>query len=135
MARRARSTAKPNTVDPKIVNSILDRWDDIQDQRASLLGAFRAECKEFKDSEKGLLEEAKARGVDPKLLKKDIKRRKLLRQVREIEDGVSKDFIAEWEAIVEATAARLAGKTDAAAEKDDLKRRNADAVSEFERLN
>ncbi len=111
MARRAKAAAaKPNTANPEVVNSILNRWDEIQDQRESDLGTYRSKCKQYKQDEADLLTEAKSRGVDPKLLKTDIRVRRLRNQIAEIVTNIEGDQEADWEAIVMATAARLGGK-------------------------
>lgn len=146
MARRAKAPATPNTANPEIVNQLLDRWDAIQERRESDRGKFRAQCKEHKDSETAILTEAKARGVNPKLLKTDIRVRRLRRQIAEIETAIDDEYEAEYEAIMKATASRDGGKpTDAvpattptptAAEKKKAATRaaNATALDELEQL-
>ena len=111
MAKRARAaSAKPNTPDPKIMTSLLERWDAVQEERESDRGSFRAQCKEHKESEDAILEEAKARGIDPKLFKKTIKRRDLDRKITALNDSIGEDEVADWEAMWEAAAARDATK-------------------------
>jgi hypothetical protein len=146
MARRAKAPATPNTANPELVNQLLDRWDEVQEKRDSDLGAYRAKCKEHKKSETAILTEAKARGVNPKLLKTDIRVRKLRRQIAEIETALDDEYEAEYEAIMKATAQRDGGwsgeavaptKTAAtAAEKKKAATRaaNATALEELEQL-
>lgn len=146
MARRARAKATPNTANPEIVNQLLDRYDAIQDERASDLGAFRAKCKEHKKSEKAVFTEAKARGVNPSLLKTDIRVRKLRRQISEIETGIETEYEAEYEAMVKATADRDGGKpveggettnatpTTAEKKKAAVKAANSEALEDLERF-
>ena len=135
MAKRARATPKPNTVDPAVVNNILDRWDAVQEERASDLGVYRAKCKEHKQSETDLLTEAKARGVNPKLLKKDIKVRGHKRSIREIEAAVEDEYEAEWQAIVEATKNRDGAQSKATQARTAEKKQTAAAMDDFENLN
>lgn len=134
MAKRARAKPIPNTVSPEVVNSILDRWDAVQEERASDLGVYRAKCKEHKQAETDLLTEAKARGVNPKLLKKDIKVRGHRRSIREIEAEVEAEFEAEWQAIVEATKSRDSAAPEVERTRAATKKQTAAAVQDFENL-
>lgn len=132
MARRAKATeAKSNLVDPQVVNDILDRWDVIQTERLSDQGAYRAKCKEHKGSEDRLLKEAKARGICPKLLKKDIRKRKLAAQMQEIADTIEDGDLPIWEAIELATSERDAGPSAAASRKAQDAEGNADALDDL----
>ncbi|MCL8382094.1 hypothetical protein [Xanthobacter aminoxidans] len=133
MAKRARAaSAQPNTPDPKVMNALLDRWDEVQQDRESDRGAFRAQCKDHKESEERILEEAKARGIDPKLFKKTIKRRDLSRKIDALNHSIGDDEIADWEAMWEAAAARDAKKpSPGAQQKAADTKANADAFDDF----
>lgn len=133
MAKKARAAAAiPNTANPETVNKLLDRWDAIQEEKASDLGSYRSKCKGHKESEAAIFTEAEARGVPPKLLRKDIKIRALERSIREIESTVEEDEFADWEAICKATEDRDTKKpTEADQAKASDKAANKQAFDDF----
>ena len=133
MAKRARAKPTANTVDPELVNQLLDKLDEIQERQLSDLGSYRAKCKEHKKSADGIFKEAKARGIPPKLLKMDIKIRQKKREIAEIRDSVEPDYEADFDAICAATATRDGGKpTEVAQQKASVAAKTSAALDSFE---
>lgn len=86
MARGKRRTAQPtsNGFDPEVLQEIVGRLDELDEMLASERGKFMKRCRDIADERKGVMVEAKARGIPLKPLKIELKARKLAHKIEEL---------------------------------------------------
>ncbi len=85
MAKAPRKIREPkagsNGFDPAIVAKLVDRIEDLDDEKASEHGAYMKRCADINARRLAILDEAKARGVPTRPFKAYLKQRKLERKV------------------------------------------------------
>lgn len=101
MAKKARKSGVVghNTADPELVRNITERLNEIDEQIASEKGKFMAFCKARAADRKDVLTEAKARGVNTRALKVEIKAGKLEQKAAALRDDLDPDDQHDAEAI------------------------------------
>lgn len=91
MARKPKiQQTKPatNGFDPDVLNSIVGRIEQVFVELDSLRGTYMQDCKSFREDIANLYDEAKARGVPPKSLKKAVKARELNRKIEALREDL-----------------------------------------------
>jgi uncharacterized protein (UPF0335 family) len=73
--------AGTNGFDPDVLNSIVSRIESVFDDLLSERGVYMHKCKSLREDIANLYDEAKARGIPPKSLKKAVKARELNRKI------------------------------------------------------
>lgn len=101
MAKRARKSgvAGHNTADPELVRDVTSRLNEIDDEIASEKGKFMAFCKRKAGDRKDILTEAKARGINVRALKVEIKAGKLEAKANGLRADLDPDDQHDAEAI------------------------------------
>jgi hypothetical protein len=110
--------AKPgsNTINPEVVQDIVRRLDEIEQEKLSERGKFMKICRDLGDRRKDLLKEAKARGIPQKPLLAELKARDHEIKAETIRNDLEDEDKEQAELIRDAIAENLAAKLDAVAE-------------------
>lgn len=80
-AAKPKSKAGHNGFDPAVLNSIVDRIEGVFEDLLSERGTYMLKCRRLREDIANLYEEAKARGIPQKPLKKAVKARDLVRKM------------------------------------------------------
>lgn len=128
MARKAK--ANNSTVNEDLLNDIMRRHDVLDDDLNQAKGAFLRDCKEIAGEKKDLFKEAKDRGLNTKVLRKNIARRKKLREADAIRDSLDAEYFADFDAY----AAVIEGGVKPAPQKaaESAQQKDAEALEDFE---
>ncbi|KAB0269013.1 hypothetical protein [Microvirga brassicacearum] len=79
--RAAKKQASTNGFDATVLNDIVHRFDELNDELASAKGVYMKRARDIADSKRGLIEEAKSRGIATKPLKAVLKEIDLSRKI------------------------------------------------------
>ena len=115
MARKAKTNS--GTFNKELLIDIVRRDDDIADELATLKGKFMSDCKALASDRKDLFKEAKDRGLNAKILRKNIKARDLRRSADALRDALEPDYHADFDqmaAVIEVNVISGAAKARAA---------------------
>jgi hypothetical protein len=93
MPRGKRKAAQPtsNGFDPDVLQDIVGRLDELDSTLASERGRFMKRCRDIAEDRKGVMTEAKARGIPLKPLKVELKARKLAHKIEELRSELEAD--------------------------------------------
>lgn len=92
MAETKNVPASSNGYDPKVLQAVVERIEDIEDEIAALTGEHLSRCKVHREGIKDILNEAKdANGIPKKELKAVLKSRKLERKAKEAREELEDD--------------------------------------------
>lgn len=80
--------AGTNGFDPDVLSSIVNRIEDVFDDLLSERGSYMVKCKSLREDIANLYDEAKARGIPPKSLKKAVKARDLNRKIEALREDL-----------------------------------------------
>lgn len=89
--RRQAAQAASNGFDPSVLQDIVSRLDEIDSTIASERGKFMKRCRDLAEDRKGVMTEAKARGIPLKPLKVELKARKLTHKIEELRSELEAD--------------------------------------------
>lgn len=95
----AQTAAPTNGFDGNLLNSYLDRIDNVEEEIASIMGKAMAEAKSLRGDIKEIYGEAKDKGIPVKALKTEHRLRSLDRQKSEIVEGLDDEDRDSLEAI------------------------------------
>lgn len=104
MPRGKRKAAQPvsNGFDPDVLQDIVSRLDELDATLASERGKFMKRCRDIAEDRKGVMTEAKARGIPLKPLKTELKIRKLSHKMEEMRSELETEDLEQAKLIQEA---------------------------------
>jgi len=85
------SASGTNGFEPSVLQDIVSRLDELDATLASEKGKYMKRCREIAEERKGIMTEAKARGIPLKPLKTELKIRKLSHKIEEMRSELEPD--------------------------------------------
>jgi uncharacterized protein (UPF0335 family) len=100
--KSAKQTPNTNGFDPAVLQDVVSRLDELDATLASERGKFMKRCRDISEDRKGVMTEAKARGIPLKPLKTELKARKLAHKIEELRSELEADDAEQADLIREA---------------------------------
>jgi uncharacterized protein (UPF0335 family) len=100
--KSAKQTPNTNGFDPAVLQDVVSRLDELDATLASERGKFMKRCRDIAEDRKGVMTEAKARGIPLKPLKTELKIRKLSHKMEEMRSELETEDLEQAKLIQEA---------------------------------